>query len=58
MEIVKGLYEKSVYIGELDDCVSVSALEGETVFMEAEQVSELIEELERQLERLNLRSEG
>ena len=49
MKIIQALHDKSVFIGDLDDCVSICTLEHSTAFLDADQIKELIKELETRL---------
>ncbi len=53
MKIVDAMYNRSVFIVELDDCISISTLEGTSAFLDADQIKELIKELETRLKEMN-----
>ena len=52
MRIIDALHGKALFIGDLEDCISICTLEHETAFLEAEQVEELIEVLQDRLKEL------
>ena len=53
MKIINALHDKAIFIGNLEDCVSICTLEQETAFLDADQIKELIKELETRLKELN-----
>jgi hypothetical protein len=53
MKIINALHGKALFIGNLEDCISVCTLEHETAFLNASQVEELIQELETRLKEMN-----
>ena len=54
MKMIQALHDRTVFIGELDDCISVCTLGQETAFLEAEHVEELIEVLQDRLKEMRL----
>lgn len=53
MKIINALHDKALFIGDLEDCISICTLEQETAFLEADQIKELITELETRLKEMN-----
>lgn len=53
MKIINALHDKALFIGNLEDCISICTLEQETAFLEADQIKELITELETRLKEMN-----
>lgn len=53
MKIVDAMYDKAVFIAKLDDCIAISTLEGTSAFLDADQIKELIKELETRLKEMN-----
>ena len=52
MKIINALHGKALFIGNLEDCISICTLEHETAFLEAEQIEELIEVLQDRLKEM------
>ena len=52
MKLISALHDRTVFIGELEDCISICTLEQETAFLDAEQVEELIEVLQDKLKEM------
>ena len=52
MKLIQALHDRTVFIGELEDCISVCTLGQETAFLDAEQVEELIEVLQDRLKEM------
>ena len=52
MKLIQALHDRTVFIGELDNYISLCTLEQETAFLDAEQVEELIEVLQDRLKEM------
>ena len=52
MNIINALHGRALFIGDLENYISICTLEHETAFLEAEQIEELIEVLQDRLKEM------
>ena len=53
MKIVDAMYDRAVFISKIDDCIGIIISEGMSAFLDADQIKELIKELETRLKEMN-----